>query len=184
MYSPSREHPDWPRIRIVPLEAAPDVPTEVAHRFLEPGVPQDFLNGAYSALGVVRWLPAHGGDRLVVFGLCPGEVDWICLDMSTGTIVEIVAPGLLPRLWHVNASLDLFVACLSAVTARLPFYSDEDKIGNPAYRGELLAQAGNELAKAIDHIDPSALAQGDGFWRRLVDGVAAGNCSIEEILNR
>jgi hypothetical protein len=90
------------------------------------------------------------------------------------TIGRAIAP---PRL--VNTSLERFAASVKAVISRFPFYGLETRV-----KGDFAAWEadGNELAAMLHRVDPSALADPDGFWQTFVDDVKNGDYPTEYVV--
>lgn len=173
----SETEPPWSRSRptfeLVAMSSEPDLPGPIAERLRTPGVPNGLIGHEYRALEAATLLRVASADGgvLVAFG-SSGFDQLICLDISSGAVVQV--PRTRPESRNaVNASLDLFSACVHAVIGRFPFYGVEAESDDRERIGE-------ELGQVLAAIDRSALEH-NGFWETFVDDVVIGDYSTEEV---
>jgi hypothetical protein len=165
----------WPTIELVHLPFEPEVPAsdqvlEAAATLMDQGVPQKLLGGRYQASPVLT-LVTVDGRAFLRFGTELGLP--VCADVGTGTIVTISRAD--PAVGFVNSSLRSFIETARAVTARFPFYGEDDP-------DEQSFQAADDVADLIRSIEDRALER-DGFWETLVEDIRMGDFVTEWLLH-
>ncbi|WP_128434668.1 SUKH-4 family immunity protein [Streptomyces cyaneus] len=153
-----------PAFVLVPIEAPPEVPTQIAADLRETGIPGGLIGYEYRPLSEPVCLGGIGERGLVAIATS-GLFGRIAIDVATGHVVQI------PKIEsatasHVNRDLDSFNRCAAAVIARFPFYAEDDV--------ERCEEVAEELRDLVSAIDETALAH-NGFWETFCDDVAIGD---------
>jgi hypothetical protein len=160
----------WPTFELVTFNrdrANELLPPPLSERLASVGVPRDFFGGRYRVEQDLHALESPSG-RLVCFG-AEGLHGQICVDVQTGTVVEVMSPEDVPR--FVNTSLDHFSRTVQAVINRFPFHSvDADR--------EEIDLACEDVAQIIRGIDPDAMRP-DQFWSTLIDDIGMRDFDLE-----
>ncbi|MBY8876855.1 SUKH-4 family immunity protein [Actinacidiphila acidipaludis] len=164
MIDPLPELPK-PEFGVVRLAAPPEVADGVAGALREAGVLRGLTRYEYRALAETELLEGRGSSGLVAFGRS-GLLGRICVDVATGEVVH-VPKAESARVTHVNADLQTFTRCVSAVIARFPFYREDEG-------AERFERVADELRGLIAGVDETALTH-DGFWDGLCEDVALGD---------
>ena len=163
MIQPLQQLPK-PEFVLIPIEAPPEVPSEIAVDLGGTGIPGGLIGYEYRPLSEPVYFGGMGERGLVAIATS-GLLGHIAVEVATGLVVQV------PKLQsatanHVNSSLDSFNRCVAAVIARLPFSAEEDD--------EIFGEVAGELRALISGIDETALAQ-NGFWETFCDDVAMGD---------
>ncbi|SFG80512.1 SUKH-4 family immunity protein [Streptomyces mirabilis] len=153
-----------PEFVLIPIEAPPEVPTQIAVDLGETGIPGGLIGYEYRPLSEPVYFGGIAERGLVVIGTS-GLFGRIAVDVATGHVAQI------PKIesataHHVNSDLDSFNRCAAAVIARFPFYAEGDE--------ERFEEVAEELRDLICAIDETALAH-NGFWATFCDDVAIGD---------
>ncbi|WP_251016368.1 SUKH-4 family immunity protein [Streptomyces sp. ISL-99] len=149
---------------MIPIEAPPDVPTQIAVDLGETGIPGGLIGYEYRPLSEPVYFGGFGERGLVVIATS-GLFGRTAVDVATGHLVQI--PKIKSAMAnHVNSDLDSFNRCAAAVIARFPFYAEDDE--------ERFEEVAEELRDLISAIDETALAH-NGFWDTFCDDVAIGD---------
>ncbi|WP_030950283.1 SUKH-4 family immunity protein, partial [Streptomyces sp. NRRL S-646] len=153
-----------PEFVLIPIEAPPEVPTQIAVDLGETGIPAGLIGYEYRPLSEPVYFGGLGERGLVAIATS-GLFGRIAVDVATGHVVQI------PKLEsatanHVNSDLDSFNRCVAAVIARFPFYAEDDE--------ERFEEVAEELRDLISGIDETALAH-NGFWETFCDDVSIGD---------
>ena len=161
---------------------APDgIPLELVAPLHERGVPKAML-GRYEATSALTMVETPRRGHLVCFGTVMGSYR-VCLDPHTGEVLEIIdgPPGDEWAEWLINSTLEQFITSVSAVLNRYPFDSPQGKEeSDDSYLDRTRAdldRATDDLKVALSVIDPTAIADPDGFWMTFIDDVRMGNFS-------
>jgi hypothetical protein len=149
--------------RLVSLRSEPAVPPWLTARLLEPGVPEDFLDGHYTVLDVARFEEGAGLGRVSF-----GSAEWggrFQIDLDDLKIWVLNDAG---NLYPVNSSLDQFSECVRVVTECWPDWSRVDdfdycEVIATRIRDEIIAV--DEFALALDT---------ESFWETFYSDVRIG----------
>jgi hypothetical protein len=155
---------------MVQPELPADVPTDLAERLTDPGVPRRLLGEEYIALDKAVWLTPD----LLAFGTC-GYFGRICLETGSGAVVHAPEPQS-PLRSPVNADLDRFDESVAAVRVLFPFYSDDSE-------ADEWEAAAEQLRATLLGIDTTA-GEHNGFWETFLDDVAMGDYAPRELSDR
>ncbi|WP_369036626.1 SUKH-4 family immunity protein [Streptomyces adonidis] len=153
-----------PEFVLIPIEAPPGVPTQLAVDLEETGVPAGLIGYEYRPLSESVYFEGIGERGLVAIATS-GLFGRLAVDVATGHVVQI------PRIEsttasHVNQDLGSFNRCVAAVIARFPFYAEDDE--------ERYEEVAEELRDLLSGIDGTALVH-NGFWETFCDDVAIGD---------
>jgi hypothetical protein len=153
-----------PEFVLIPMEAPPEAPTQIAVALRETGIPGGLIGYEYRPLNEPVYLGGIG-ERGMVAIATSGLFGRIAVDVASGHVVQI------PQLesataGHVNRDLDAFNRCVAAVIARFPFYAEGDEEG--------CEEVAEELRDLVSGIDETALVH-NGFWETFCDDVAIGD---------
>jgi hypothetical protein len=135
------------------------------------GVPKEIFE-AYRAAEAITHIVVNR-KNLLRFGR-DGLYSSMCMDVATGSIVTL-APDSTTR--FVNSSLEKFIETAKAVTARFPFYGEND-----ADVKEVVDRAVKDVTDAIRSVEESAFER-DGFWGTLVADIQMGDFATEWIVS-
>ncbi|MFE9628779.1 SUKH-4 family immunity protein [Streptomyces sp. NPDC006527] len=153
-----------PEFVLIPVEAPPEVPTQIAVELEETGIPGGLIGYEYRPLSEPTYFGGVGERGLVAIATS-GLFGRIAVDVASGRVVQI--PDIeSATTHHVNRDLDSFNRCIAAVIARFPFYAEGDE--------EMCEEVAEELRELISGIDEAAFAA-DGFWETFCDDVAIGD---------
>jgi len=153
-----------PQFVLIPIEAPPGVPTQVAVDLGETGVPGGLIGYEYRPLSEPVYF-AGIGERGLVAIATSGLFGRIAVDVASGHVVHIPMIESVTAS-HVNRDLDSFNRCVAAVMARFPFYAEGDE--------ERCEEVAEELRDLVFGIDETALVH-NGFWETFCDDVAIGD---------
>lgn len=157
-----------PEDMVTPLKAV----SSVRYALFVAGVPRCFIGRRYTADTTLTLLPRGGGEPLARFG-SSGLADAMCVDVTTGRVVEIInSPAAKPL--FVNTSIEQFTRTVKVLVDRFPYYGQEA----PDYE---IDQVADELQDLITRIDPEASLP-DRYWSTFVDDARIGDLSTEAIL--
>ncbi|MGW1504332.1 SUKH-4 family immunity protein [Streptomyces mirabilis] len=153
-----------PEFVLIPIEAPPQVPTQIAVDLGETGIPGGLIGYEYRPLSEPVYFGGIGERGLVAIATS-GLFGRIAVDVSSGHVVQI------PKIEsatarHVNRDLGSFNRCVAAVITRFPFYAEGDE--------ERCEKVADELRDLISGIDETALVH-NGFWETFCDDVAIGD---------
>ncbi|MFD9513176.1 SUKH-4 family immunity protein [Streptomyces mirabilis] len=153
-----------PEFVLIPIEAPPEVPTQIAVDLGETGIPGGLIGYEYRPLSEPVYFGGIGERGLVAIATS-GLFGRIAVDVSGGHVVQI------PKIEsatarHVNRDLDSFNRCVGAVIARFPFHAEGDE--------ERCEEVAEELRDLVSCIDETALVH-NGFWETFCDDVAIGD---------
>ncbi|MFF1414761.1 SUKH-4 family immunity protein [Streptomyces sp. NPDC058289] len=138
-----------PEFVLIPAEAPPGVPIQIAIDLRETGIPGGLIGYEYRPL--IEPVDFGGlGKRGVVAIATSGLSGHVGVDVASGHVVQIQSAAA----WHVNRDLDSFNRCVAAVIARFPFYADDND--------DVCTERANELRDLVSSIDETALVR-DGF---------------------
>lgn len=163
-----------PNIELIKLPVLLDssVSTDVlaaAAKLEQRGAPRQVLNGRFDAAEAASLLQV-GGRPLVRFGRALSSD--VCLAIPSCEVVSVGPDGVVR---FVNSSLERFIETAMAVTARFPFYGEDDS-------EETVEQAASDVATAIRAVEERALER-DGFWATLVDDINMGDFVTEWVVS-
>ncbi|MGW3816925.1 SUKH-4 family immunity protein [Streptomyces sp. NPDC005046] len=153
-----------PEFVLIPIEAPPGVPTQVAVDLGETGVPGGLIGYEYRPLSEPVYFGGIGERGLVAIA-ASGLFGRIAVDVASGHVVQIPMIESVTAS-HVNRDLDSFNRCVAAVIARFPFYAEGDE--------ERCEEVAEELRDLVSGIDETALVH-NGFWETFCDDVAIGD---------
>jgi hypothetical protein len=136
------------------------VPSWVATRLLEPGVPEDFLDGHYTALARTRL-----EDGRVSFGSAPWDATFL---IDPGGLRVSVRNGS-GALYPVNSSLDQFSESVRVVTEMC--WPDWSRIDDLDHCESIADQIREHVLAIDDAVFSSAL---EGFWETFYFDVRSG----------
>ncbi|MEV5432571.1 SUKH-4 family immunity protein [Streptomyces sp. NPDC052701] len=164
----SQPLPQLPKLEfvLIPVEAPPEVPTQIAVELEKTGIPGGLIGYEYRPLSqpvYFGWI----GERGLVAIATSGLFGRIGVDVASGHVVQIPTIESATAS-HVNRDLDSFNRCVAAVIARFSFYAEGDE-----ERCEAVAE---ELRGLVSGMDEAALVLG-GFWETFCDDVAIGDCA-------
>ena len=153
-----------PEFVLIPVEAPPEVPTQIAVDLGKTGIPGGLIGYEYRPLSEPVYFGGIGERGLVAIATS-GLFGHIAVDVASGHVVQI------PEIEsatasHVNRDLDSFNRCVAAVIARFPFYAEGDE--------ERCEDVAEELRGLVSGIDETALVH-NGFWETFCDDVAIGD---------
>ncbi|MFC9699337.1 SUKH-4 family immunity protein [Streptomyces sp. NPDC056943] len=154
-----------PEFVLIPVEAPPEVPTQVAVDLRKTGIPARLIGYEYRPLSEPVYSAGLGEQGLVgiaTSGLL-GRIG-IAIDMASGHVVQTPAIET-AAVSHVNRDLASFNRCVAAVIARFPFHAEGD---------EETYEVAEELRDLLSGIDETALVP-DGFWETFCDDVEMGD---------
>ncbi|MCX4985862.1 SUKH-4 family immunity protein [Streptomyces sp. NBC_00572] len=147
----------------IPVEAPPEVPTQVALDLGKTGIPGGLIGYEYRPLSEPVYLAKLGKRGLVGIAMS-GLSGRIAIDVASGHVVE--TPSIeSAAVSHVNRDLASFNRSVAAVIARFPFYAEGD---------EETYKVAEELRDLLSGIDETALVP-DGFWETFCDDVEMGD---------
>lgn len=153
-----------PEFVLIPVEAPPEVPTQIAVELEESGIPGGLIGYEYRPLSQPVYI-GGAGERGLIAIATSGLFGRIAVDVATGHVVHIPKLGSVTAN-HVNSDVDSFNRCVAAVIARFPFYAEDDE--------ERYEKVAEELRELVSGIDETALAH-NGFWETFCDDVAMGD---------
>ncbi|MFE2557916.1 SUKH-4 family immunity protein [Streptomyces sp. NPDC059352] len=152
-----------PEFVLIPIEAPPEVPTQVAVDLGKTGIPGGLIGYEYRPLSEPVYFAGLGERGLVGIAMS-GLFRRIAIDVASGHVVETLAIES-AAVSHVNRDLASFNRCVAAVIARFPFYAEGD---------EETYEVTEELRDLLSGIDETALVR-DGFWETFCDDVEMGD---------
>ncbi|MEU2631398.1 SUKH-4 family immunity protein [Kitasatospora sp. NPDC007106] len=153
-----------PAYALIRVESPPEVPTRIADRLREPGIPAGLIGYEYRPLGEPLFFGAVGEQGAVAVATC-GLFGYIAVDVATGRVVQVPRADS-AKAGHVNGDLDSFDRCVEAVIARFPFYAEDEE--------DRFAEVADELRALLPRIDRTVLAH-NGFWETFCDDVEMGS---------
>lgn len=154
-----------PRFELVSLASLGCEDGEVPRVVDAASVPRSLIGRTYRAAEAVSVVDDHERGRMLRFGSA-GLTGSICIDMSTGEIVEIQGPAV--RL--VNSGLSRFNEAVRLVSSMFPFYGKDDL--------DLFDGAAVAIRFALEGVDPECTRR-DGFWDTFIWDVAIGDYATE-----
>ncbi|MET8270747.1 SUKH-4 family immunity protein [Streptomyces sp. NPDC005096] len=157
-------HLPKPEFVLIPVEAPPEVPTQIAVDLGKTGIPGGLIGYEYRPLSEPVYFGGIGERGLVAIATS-GLFGRIAVDVASGHVVQV------PEIEsatasHVNRDLDSFNRCVAAVIARFPFYAEGGE--------ERWEEVAEELRDLVSGIDETALVN-NGFWETFCDDVAMGD---------
>ncbi|WP_406054805.1 SUKH-4 family immunity protein [Streptomyces sp. NBC_01077] len=152
-----------PEFVLIPIEAPPEVPTQVAVDLGKTGIPGGLIGYEYRPLSEPVYFAGLGERGLVGIAMS-GLFGRIAIDVASGHVVQTPAIES-AAVSHVNRDLASFNRCVAAVIARFPFYAEG---------AEETYDVAKELRDLLTGIDETALVP-DGFWETFCDDVEMGD---------
>ncbi|MFD3663125.1 SUKH-4 family immunity protein [Streptomyces sp. NPDC058659] len=152
-----------PEFVLIPIEAPPEVPIQVAVDLGKTGIPGGLIGYEYRPLSEPVYF-AGAGERGLVGIAMSGLFGHLAIDVASGRVVETSAIES-AAVSHVNRDLVSFNRCVAAVIARFPFYAEGD---------EETYEVAEELRDLLSGIDETALVP-DGLWETFCDDVEMGD---------
>ena len=136
-----------PEFVLIPIEAPPEVPTQIAVDLGETGIPGGLIGYEFRPLSEPVCFGGIGERGLVAIATS-GLFGRIAVDVARGHVVQI------PKIESATASrmnrdLDSFNRCVAAVIARFPFHAEGDE--------ERCEEVAEELRDLVSGTDATAL---------------------------
>jgi hypothetical protein len=152
-----------------PIESLKAIEDSKAKHFLvEVGMPASHLLFTASSPEILP--PRDNGvrHRLLVKIGSTSPYEEICIDAISGEVVSVNNQDY--SVWHVNASVESFSKCLLSFSEAFPFGGYDAEL-------EEREQRANSLARQLEGIDSTVLAEDPGFWSGILADIAIGDYS-------